>query len=88
MITKIIAILFAWTLVGLIIYTILGKDTKIDTDHMNWLTPPWIYRHYKVNYFGTFCLTLLFNLMCPIISIIFWFYILCTIGRKAEVEDD
>ena len=47
-----------------------------------WFSPIWIYKHYKVNYFGTIFLTIVFNVLCPILTIGYWFYKLCTIGRK------
>lgn len=51
----------------------------------NWapiFNPFWVYNNYKVNWFGCIMLTILINLLCPPISIIYWFYKLCTVGRK------
>lgn len=43
-------------------------------------------RNYKrwenMNWFGVILFTTLLNLICPILSIGFWFYKLCTVGRK------
>ena len=35
-----------------------------------------------VNYFGAGFLALLINLICPIASLGYWFYKLCTVGRR------
>ena len=75
-----------WSVFGFLIFVTLFKDTKIDIDGLDWLTPKWIYHNYNVNWFGTICLMLFFNLLCPFMSIGFWFYKLCTVGRKVEEE--
>ena len=73
--------LWLWNLIGVFI---LG----ITSDHgeclSTWrLNPIDIYQCFKkVNYFGCFWLTLLFNLICPVVSVCYWFYKLCTVGRK------
>ena len=79
---NIIGLLIIWSVLGLIVFNIFGEDTRIDDGKLDFLTPKWIYHNYEVNWFGAFCLTLLFNLMCPLMSIGFWFYKLCTVGRK------
>jgi hypothetical protein len=47
-----------------------------------WLNPCFIYRHVKVNWFGAVFLALIANIALPIIAIIYWFYKLCTAGRR------
>jgi hypothetical protein len=47
-----------------------------------WLNPCFIYRHAKVNWFGAAFLALIANIALPIIAIVYWFYKLCTVGRK------
>lgn len=73
-------ILFAWNLFGFIILGNWVLEGPLDFSHI--LTPTGLYKHYKINYFGCFLLTLLANLLCPLFTIGFWFYKLCTIGRK------
>ena len=46
------------------------------------VNPIWIHEHYRVNVFGTVLLCLSANLLCPLGSIIYWIYKLCTIGMK------
>lgn len=44
--------------------------------------PNWIYNHTKTNWFGTICLTILANAAFGPTALCYWFYKLCTIGRK------
>lgn len=53
-------------------------------DGFEFVNPNWIYRNYRVNKFGAIFLSVLFGLICPIGTIIYWIYKLCTIGRKKE----
>ena len=81
-----VMIFTAWSALGFLVYVTLLKDTKVDIDTLDWLSPIWIYRNYNVNWFGTICLMVFFNLLCPLMSIGFWFYKLCTVGRKEKKE--
>ena len=51
-----------------------------------YLNPVWLYENYNINFFGAFLLMLLFNLICPAVTIIYWFCklikFICTVGRK------
>lgn len=51
-------------------------------DGFEFVNPNWIYRNYKVNRFGSIFLSILFSLFCPIGTIVYWIYKLCTVGRK------
>lgn len=44
--------------------------------------PRWIYNHSKTNWFGTICLTILANIAFGPAALCYWFYKLCTVGRK------
>lgn len=44
--------------------------------------PKWIYNHTKTNWFGTICLTILVNVVFGPSALCYWFYKLCTVGRK------
>ena len=77
---EIIGLIFIWNIIGFI--CILYPAAKWQTEGFEVLNPKIIYYNVKVNWFGCFWLTLLFNLLCPIITICYWFYKLCTIGRK------
>ena len=44
--------------------------------------PKWIYNHTKTNWFGTICLTILANVVFGPTALCYWFYKLCTVGRR------
>lgn len=44
--------------------------------------PKWIYRHTKTNWFGTTLLTILVNVIFGPAALCYWFYKLCTVGRR------
>lgn len=44
--------------------------------------PKWIYNHTKTNWFGTICLTILANMAFGPAALCYWFYKLCTVGRR------
>ena len=69
-----------WSLGGAIILSLLGVVDKFDD--FSFLNPIKIYKTYHVNYFGTTIICITYNLLCPIGSIGYWFYKLCTFGRK------
>ena len=46
------------------------------------LNPAYVYKHWKVNWFGAICICIFGSLLCPMGAIGFWFYKLCTVGRK------
>lgn len=48
-----------------------------------YLNPLFLYDyHSNLNWFGVICLALLYNLICPLVTIAYWFYKLCTVGRR------
>lgn len=79
--------LIVWNVIGaFILIPITLKDdcrgftyTYIEIDALN---PIYIYQHTSCNIFGTILLTILVNLLCPIVTICYWVYKLCTVGRK------
>lgn len=73
-------LLVIWNLVGLFILGISSRiGYMLEVDRLN---PVYIYKNHKVNWFGAFVVALLMNALCPIVSIIYWFIKLCTVGRK------
>lgn len=79
-ILKAISYLCVWSFGGLIILGIGGVlDQFSDFSFMN---PIKIYKTYRVNYFGAALICIIYNLLCPIGSIGYWFYKICTVGRK------
>lgn len=58
------------------IFTLCYYETKSrvydDNIFACYLSPVWLYQNYKINYFGCLVLTVLFNIACPLLSIIYW----------------
>jgi hypothetical protein len=62
--------------------TVMLIDLRFGCDGFEFVNPNWIYRNYRVNKFGAIFLSILLNLLCPIWTVIYWFYKLCTVGRE------
>lgn len=79
-------ILFVWNVAGLVILAVLWAHLGNLFDKKSLLHPSWLHRKFHINYFGCGLLTLIFNLLCPIVTIIHWicefFYFICTVGRE------
>ena len=80
MIFTIIFCALAWSLCGTLFLGIVGVLDKFDD--YSFLNPIKIYKTYHVNYFGAALICIVYNFLCPIGSIGYWFYKLCTFGRK------
>ena len=53
------------------------------TDGWELCNPYWAYHyHMGVNVFGAIMISLLYTVLCPIGAICYWFYKLCTVGRR------
>ena len=77
---NVIFCLMVWSLGGAIILGLLGVVDKFDD--FSYVNPIKIYKIYRVNYLGAALICIIYNLLCPIGSIGYWFYKLCTFGRK------
>ena len=77
---NVIFCLMVWSLGGAIILGLLGVVDKFDD--FSFLNPIKIYKTYHVNYFGAALICIVYNLLCPIGSIGYWIYKICTVGRK------
>ena len=84
-------ILFAWNVAGILILAILWVNLCDLLDKKSLLHPSWLYRKFRINYFGCGLLTLIFNLLCPVVSIIHWIceflYFVCTVGREQDNDN-
>ena len=72
--------------VSLILGTMLEAAAILQFDYdyaFNIFYPIINYKHWKnMNWFGVILFTTILNLVCPVLSIGFWFFKLCTVGRK------
>lgn len=61
-----------------------AKGPLGDVEGLEFMNPLWWYRNYSVNPFGATMCSLFFTILCPIGAVGYWFYKLCTVGRKKE----
>lgn len=80
----IIYLLLGWHIIGFISLVILAFNVDFigKCPNCDFFMPTYIYKHCRVNYFGTLMMFLFLNILCPVCSFSFWFYKLCTVGRK------
>ena len=81
----IILIFCLWNVIGIVVAALFMEEVHTSGYtyfNYNRLNPIYIYRNTRCNIFGTICLTILANLLCPVLSICYWVYKLCTVGRK------
>ena len=79
-ILKTIFFLVIWNGCGGIILILLDVLNKFND--FSYVNPIKIYKTYRVNYFGAALICIIYNLLCPICSISYWIYKICTFGRK------
>ena len=62
----------------------------VNCDKLNFsfVNPFVIYKNIKMNWFGTILLTIIFNIMFPLIAVLYWLYKLVTVGRKEETQEE
>lgn len=81
-----IGILFIWNIFGFVVYAGIQLNATLHTDNYQLLNPREIYCIWDVNYFGCVLLTIIFNLLCPVWTILYWFskfmHFVCTAGRR------
>lgn len=46
------------------------------------VNPVHVYKYNQVNWFGAVLVALIYNIICPIGSACYWFYKICTFGRR------
>lgn len=82
-----VAILFGWNLIGFCVVVFSSVETKGAfglAKGFEFTNPIFIYKHNNVNWFGAIVVCLLYSLLCPVGTICYWFYKLCTVGRKQD----
>lgn len=75
-----------WSIIGGFILMVASASAYKGVLHMShgweFVNPIYIHKCNHVNWFGAFLVALLYNFLCPIGSICYWVYKLCTVGRK------
>lgn len=64
------------------LFIILVSLENGDTVGLQWINPIVIYDNVSVNWFGCIVLTILAHIVAGPWTIFYWFYKLCTVGRK------
>jgi hypothetical protein len=79
----IMVILFVWNLVGFFITLIW--NVLVETDGWELYNPYLSYDyHTSVNWFGAIIISLFYTALFPVGAICYWFYKLCTVGRRDD----
>lgn len=68
------------TLLSGVIMCFIGGVTS--SEGLEFVNPIWLYKKYKVNWFGAILIAISFNILCLPFACCYWLYKLCTIGRK------
>lgn len=75
-----------WNLVGFMLWIILGACFNVQVIEysfgIEFVNPLIIYKRTRVNWFGAILLAMIYGVMCPVATFIYWLYKLCTVGRK------
>ena len=80
MILKVIFHSVVWSILNIPFLLVFGVFE--DFNDFSFMNPIKIYKTYHVNYFGAALVCIIYNLLCPIGSIGYWIYKICTVGRK------
>lgn len=77
----VVVLCMLWLLVGFVVCIVWACEK--DTDGWEMCNPYWSYRYHEgVNVLGAILLSLLYTILCPIGAVCYWFYKLCTVGRR------
>jgi hypothetical protein len=80
-----IGLIVCWSVAGLIMTFLLSGSTQGVmglSSGFEFVNPVFIYKNVRVNWFGAIALTVCYSLLCPIGTVCYWLYKLCTVGRK------
>lgn len=78
--------LFIWNFIGaivLLVAVVCSTNWIGLCNGWEFVNPYWVYKYCKtVNWFGATMLALFFTFISPVGAVCYWFYKLCTVGRK------
>ena len=76
----------AWHVLGLVFLgfgkTFSEGGVLEHSEGFEFVNPLWVYRWNRVNWFGAVVVSTIYAAFCPAGAVIYWFYKLCTVGRK------
>ena len=75
-----------WNVAGLIILGVgiacAERGPLYMADGLEFMNPVFVYKYAHVNRFGAIALSLFYSALFPVGAVGYWFYKLCTFGRK------
>lgn len=78
--------IFVWSVVGAFILAMsqCRKATGAISmaDGWEFVNPIHVHKYNKVNWFGAIVVAAIYNAFCPIGSVCYWCYKICTVGRE------
>ena len=83
---EIVILLLIWNVLGLVglgfgkLYSQCGALDL--ADGFEFFNPVHIHHYNKVNWFGAFVVCLIYTALAPAAAFLYWFYKICTVGRK------
>ena len=80
-----IACLFGWQVGGMLVIgfckCIYTGGVMEHSDGWEFVNPYWVHHYNRVNWFGACVVALFYSAICPVGTLCYWFYKLCTVGR-------
>lgn len=76
-----ILLIVLWFIVGAVIDLSWSQDKYCEGFEL--CNPYWAYKYYEsASWFGALVISLVYSALCPPIAVGYWFYKLCTWGRR------
>lgn len=74
-------VLFVWVMIN--IFALMGVAIcVVDGANFSFINPLVIYDAISVNWFGAILIAAFLHILLPVVAVLYWFYKLCTVGRK------
>ena len=79
-------VIFVWSALGMVVVIpmicIDGGGAVGMAEGMEFVNPLFVYKYSHVNWFGALVLATFYGLISPMATVAYWFYKLCTVGRR------
>lgn len=76
----VVLVITVYSLMSTVLMSRIGSSCNSNGLEFN--NPAWLYKRFRVNWFGVAMMALAFNILTLPFAICYWFYKLCTVGRK------
>ena len=74
--------LFAWSVIGSLGVGMIIVSIFLEGNMWDIMNPYRVRQNANVNWFGATVISLLCTILSPFWALCYWFYFLCTVGRK------